>query len=95
MRGALWPIVLLVAAVGVGRFLERRYRLRNRTGSPWGEPDIQPGQEAMATFTALPGEEFPAKVGYVYPYLDERTRTAELALSDGAAVTFPPGESAR
>ena len=55
MRGALWPIVLLVAAVGVGRFLERRYRLRNRTGSPWGEPDIQPGQEAMGWVLLLAG----------------------------------------
>ena len=55
MRGSIWPIVLLVAAVGVGRFLERRYRLRNRTGSPWGEPDIQPGQEAMGWVLLVAG----------------------------------------
>ena len=55
MRGALWPIVLLVAAVGVGRFLERRYRLRNRTGSPWGEPYTRPGQEAVGWVLLVAG----------------------------------------
>jgi Cu(I)/Ag(I) efflux system membrane fusion protein len=41
---------------------------------------VKPGQEATATFNALPGEKFSAKVGYVYPYLDERTRTAKARL---------------
>jgi RND family efflux transporter MFP subunit len=41
---------------------------------------VKAGLEATATFTALPGEKFSARVGYVYPYLDERTRTAKARL---------------
>jgi hypothetical protein len=46
MSRPLWPYVLLIAAVVAGRLLDRRFRLGNRTGTPWGEPELTPGREA-------------------------------------------------
>ncbi|HWD93088.1 MAG TPA: efflux RND transporter periplasmic adaptor subunit [Verrucomicrobiae bacterium] len=39
-------------------------------------PFIQPDQEAMLTVTYWPGKVFRGKVSFVYPTLDEKTRTA-------------------
>ena len=39
-------------------------------------PFIQSGQEAMLTVTYWPGKTFRGQVGFVYPTLDEKTRTA-------------------
>ena len=65
----------------------RLYRLAN-LGSVWIQaqvyeqdlPHVKPGQEAVATLTALPGREFKGRVDYVYPSLDEQTRTARIRL---------------
>ncbi len=39
MSRSLWPWLLVIAAVIAGRLLDRRFRLRNRLGTPWGEPE--------------------------------------------------------
>lgn len=46
MSRAIWPWLALIAAVAAGRLLTRRFHLGNRTGSPWGEPEVSPGREA-------------------------------------------------
>ena len=46
---------------------------------PW----IKVGQPATLTLTYLPGEAFPGRVQYIYPYLQGATRTARVRL------TFP------
>lgn len=43
-------------------------------------PLVKTGQEAIATFTALPGDSFKARISYIYPYLEEQTRTAKARL---------------
>jgi membrane fusion protein, copper/silver efflux system len=49
---------------------------------------VQPGAEATVTLTNLPGQSHAARVEYVYPYLDDATRTGRVRLSldnpDGA-----------
>ena len=45
MGRSLWPWLLVIAAVIAGRLLDRRFRLSNRTGTPWGEPEVTPGRE--------------------------------------------------
>ena len=43
---ALWPYLLVIAAVVAGRLLQHTFpRLRNRTGTPWGEPEVTRGRE--------------------------------------------------
>ncbi len=43
---------------------------------PW----IKVGQPVTMTLDYLPGETFPGKIDYVYPYLKEATRTAKVRL---------------
>jgi RND family efflux transporter MFP subunit len=43
---------------------------------PW----IKAGQPVTMTLEYLPGETFPGKIDYVYPYLKEATRTAKVRL---------------
>jgi multidrug efflux pump subunit AcrA (membrane-fusion protein) len=43
-------------------------------------PLIRSGQPAEATFDALPGQKFDGKVTFLYPTLDERTRTLRIRL---------------
>ena len=43
---------------------------------PW----IKVGQPVTMTLEYLPGETFPGKIDYVYPYLKEATRTAKVRL---------------
>lgn len=65
----------------------RLYRLAN-LGSVWIQaqvyeqdlPYVKQGQEAVITASALPGREFKGRVDYVYPNLDEKTRTARVRL---------------
>ncbi|HSP91828.1 MAG TPA: hypothetical protein VLN08_13020 [Vicinamibacterales bacterium] len=45
MSRSLWPWLLVIAAVIAGRLLDRRFRLSNRSGTPWGEPEVTPGRE--------------------------------------------------
>lgn len=42
---------------------------------------VRPGAEATVTLTNLPGQSHTATVEYVYPYLDEATRTGRVRLS--------------
>ena len=44
---------------------------------PW----VKVGQRATMTLTYLPGETFHGRVQYIYPYLQEATRTARIRLS--------------
>ncbi|MFW6122600.1 MAG: efflux RND transporter periplasmic adaptor subunit [Thermodesulfobacteriota bacterium] len=44
---------------------------------PW----VQVGQHATMTLTYLPGETFHGRVQYIYPYLQEATRTAKVRLA--------------
>ena len=39
---------------------------------------VQVGQEATVTLTAYPGETFRGKVVYIYPYVEDQTRTAKV-----------------
>jgi Cu(I)/Ag(I) efflux system membrane fusion protein len=43
-------------------------------------PLVRVGQEAVLTLSYLPGEAFRGRVIYVYPYLDEPTRTAKVRI---------------
>ena len=43
---------------------------------PW----IKVGQPVIMTLDYLPGETFPGKIDYIYPYLKEATRTAKVRL---------------
>jgi Cu(I)/Ag(I) efflux system membrane fusion protein len=43
-------------------------------------PLVHVGQEGTVTLSYFPGETFRGRVSYVYPYLDERTRTARVRL---------------
>ena len=43
---------------------------------PW----IKVGQPVTMTLDYLPGETFPGKIDYIYPYLKEATRTAKVRL---------------
>jgi Cu(I)/Ag(I) efflux system membrane fusion protein len=50
-------------------------------------PYVQEGQDALMTLPYIPGVKFEGKVVYVYPYLDKKTREAQVRLefenSDG------------
>jgi RND family efflux transporter MFP subunit len=43
---------------------------------PW----IKVGQPVTMTLSYLPGETFPGRIDYIYPYLNEATRTAKVRL---------------
>ncbi len=43
-------------------------------------PRVRVGQTARVTLDYLPGETYEAKVGYVYPYLDPKTRTGSVRI---------------
>ncbi len=43
---------------------------------PW----ISDGQEATAELSYLPGKSYQGKISYIYPYLDEKARTATIRL---------------
>jgi len=43
-------------------------------------PFVQVGQEAEVSLSYLPGEEFTGKVDYIYPYMEEKTRTVKVRL---------------
>jgi RND family efflux transporter MFP subunit len=43
-------------------------------------PFIEEGQEARVSLSYLPGEEFVGTVDYIYPYMDEKTRTVKVRL---------------
>jgi RND family efflux transporter MFP subunit len=43
-------------------------------------PFVKVGQQARISLSYAPGESFNGKVSYIYPYLDEKTRTAKVRL---------------
>jgi Cu(I)/Ag(I) efflux system membrane fusion protein len=43
-------------------------------------PFVRPGQRASVTLSYDPGTTFSGKVSYIYPYVDEKTRTAKARL---------------
>lgn len=43
-------------------------------------PFVKVGQRANISLSYYPGESFNGKVSYIYPYLDEKTRTAKVRL---------------
>src|SRR3989441_6626418 len=43
-------------------------------------PSVKLNQPAKVTFEAYPGETFPGKVTYIYPYLNEATRTVRVRM---------------
>ena len=45
-------------------------------------PLVEAGQAATVSVSYLPGENFTAKVSYVYPYLDPKTRRGRVRLED-------------
>lgn len=56
--------------------------------APW----VGPGQEATIELTYLPGQLQTARVDYIYPTLDERTRTIQVRLViPNAEVALRPG----
>ncbi len=56
--------------------------------SPW----IEEGQQAVMTLSYSPGERYEGEVQYIYPYLEEKTRTIRVRLSfPNAALELKPG----
>jgi hypothetical protein len=46
MSRSFWPYLLVIAAVVAARLLQHRFPwIRNRTGTPWGEPEVTRGRE--------------------------------------------------
>ncbi len=43
-------------------------------------PYVKEGQEARVNLSYLPGEEFVGAVDYIYPFMDEKTRTVKVRL---------------
>jgi RND family efflux transporter MFP subunit len=43
-------------------------------------PFVHVGQEARVSLSYMPGEEFVGKVDYIYPYMEEKTRTVKVRL---------------
>ncbi|MEJ2634387.1 MAG: efflux RND transporter periplasmic adaptor subunit [Calditrichia bacterium] len=43
---------------------------------PW----INTGQEATATLSYLPGKSYSGKISYIYPYLDQKSRTVKVRI---------------
>ncbi len=43
-------------------------------------PFVHVGQEAKVSLSYLPGEEFVGTVDYIYPYMEEKTRTVKMRL---------------
>lgn len=56
-------------------------------------PLVKVGQQATARLSYLPGQMFPGRVIYIYPYLDSKTRTAKvrLELPNTGALRLKPG----
>jgi len=55
-------------------------------------PYVEEGQEAVMTLPYIPGKTFEGKVIYVYPYLDKKTREAQVRLEfDNADGILKPG----
>ena len=54
-------------------------------------PFVHLGQEAKVGLSYLPGEEFVGKVDYIYPYMEEKTRTVKVRLVfDNPGWTLKP-----
>ncbi|MBK8977113.1 MAG: efflux RND transporter periplasmic adaptor subunit [Planctomycetes bacterium] len=55
-------------------------------------PFVELGQEATMTLSYIPGEEFPGRVTYVYPWTDEKTREVNVRLEfDNDSGLLKPG----
>jgi membrane fusion protein, copper/silver efflux system len=55
-------------------------------------PDVKEGQEAEMTLTYLPGRKVPGRVTYVYPTLDEKTRTGKVRMEfPNPSLEMKPG----
>ncbi|RMH02811.1 MAG: efflux RND transporter periplasmic adaptor subunit [Nitrospirae bacterium] len=55
-------------------------------------PFVRTGQAAMLTVEAYPGEQFPGRITYVYPYLNEAARTVTVRLEfSNPALRLKPG----
>ncbi len=55
-------------------------------------PYIQEGQDAVMTLEYIPGQTFEGKVAYIYPYLDKKTREAQVRLEfDNPNGLLKPG----
>ncbi len=54
-------------------------------------PEVRVGNPVTLTFTYYPGETFTGAVAYVYPYLDEKTRTNKVRVQlDNADLRLKP-----
>lgn len=55
-------------------------------------PYIQEGQEAVMSLEYIPGQTFEGKVDYIYPFLDKKTREAQVRLEfENPAGLLKPG----
>ncbi len=55
-------------------------------------PFLEEGQAAKMSLSYIPGHEFEGRVAYVYPYVDTKTREAQVRLEfDNAAGILKPG----
>jgi len=55
-------------------------------------PALRVGQAVRAEFPALPGEQRPGRIGYVYPTLNPETRTARVRVElDNPGLQLKPG----
>ncbi len=55
-------------------------------------PYVEEGQDAVMTLPYIPGKTFAGKVVYVYPYLDKKTREAQVRLEfDNSDGLLKPG----
>jgi len=56
--------------------------------SPW----VKEGQEASMTLTSLPGEVFTGRITYIYPYLQQKTRTLQVRMEfENPNLELKPG----
>jgi hypothetical protein len=66
----LWPVLLLVVAIILGRafYYTAGRRLRDRVGSPLGEPEMTPGREFTGLMLVVIGFAAASLIAYACPF---------------------------
>ena len=68
MSSRLWPYVVLVAAVLLGRGLTRRLHASGRIRTPWGEPAPDATREFVGMALLIVGVAAAALLAYACPF---------------------------
>jgi len=67
MSGRLWPFVVLIAAVLLGREVNRRLHAGGRVRTPWGEPSPDAKRELAGVILLVVGVAAAAVIAYACP----------------------------